>query len=73
MEFDLNAKVLLCQPHSPCGCHTPGLALATGARPSSLGFSHKAADGLKLTHVTKSLAPWLQQTLEQVLPGPSEP
>ena len=48
MEFSLNVKVLLCQPHSQCGCHTPGLALAAAGRPISLGFSHKAADVLQL-------------------------
>ena len=61
MEFDLNVRFLLCQPHSRCATPTPGLAQSAWGRPISLGFLHKCTDVLKLTHVAKRLASWLQQ------------
>ena len=68
MEFGLNAKVLLCQTHSQCGHRTPVEALGIGAHQGFLVcFDHILCGAA--THLT----PWVQQTLQQVLPGGARP
>ena len=68
MEFGLNAKVSLCQTHSQCGHRTPVAALDIGGHQGCLAcFDHI------LCGVATHLTPWVQQALQQVLPGGARP